>query len=446
MSGSESRSNQVAEIHTLIAKRPMTRFQIQAIAICLTINMLDGFDVLAIAFTGPTISQDWSLSQGALGVALSAGLVGMTLGSLFIGPLADRWGRRPIILVCLVLMSLGMIATGFSRGVGDLAAYRVLTGLGIGGMLASLNTIVAEYASHRRRDLAVSLLQAGYPIGATIGGIIAAYLIESYGWRSVFWAGGGLSLLMIPLVGWQVPESLAFLIQQNNTANLNRINVLLTRLELPRLDEIPPVVETNTRPKSSVQQILGTDSRATTLTLWSAFFLVMFTFYFVLSWTPKLLVDSGLSQAIGISGGVIMNVGGIVGIFLLGLGTSRFGPQRLIGSYMIGTALAMAVFAFLGPQLLLLSIVAVVIGFFLFGAIVGLYVIPPRLYPASVRSTGTGWAIGFGRLGAVSGPYLAGLMRDGGWTVTGVFLFFAVPMLIACFALSRLQLPSDLHD
>ena len=162
-------------IHDTIERRDMTSFQVSAILICLSINMLDGFDVLAIAFTAPAISSDWSLSAGDLGIALSAGLVGMTLGSLFLAPLGDRWGRRPIILGCLIIMSLGMIATGFSRGVPDLSLYRVITGLGIGGMLASLNTIVAEYSSSHRRDLAVSLLQAGYPIGATIGGIAATF-------------------------------------------------------------------------------------------------------------------------------------------------------------------------------------------------------------------------------------------------------------------------------
>ena len=138
-------------IHDTIERRDMTSFQVSAILICLSINMLDGFDVLAIAFTAPAISSDWSLSAGDLGTALSAGLVGMTLGSLFLAPLGDRWGRRPVILGCLIIMSLGMIATGFSRGVPDLSLYRVITGLGIGGMLASLNTIVAEYSSSHRR-------------------------------------------------------------------------------------------------------------------------------------------------------------------------------------------------------------------------------------------------------------------------------------------------------
>ena len=427
-------------IHNAIERRPMTSFQITAIVICLTINMLDGFDVLAIAFTAPAISSDWSLTSGALGIALSSGLVGMTLGSLFLAPLSDRWGRRPVILGCLVIMSIGMIATGFSKGVGDLSMYRVITGLGIGGMLASLNTIVAEYSSGQRRDLSVSLLQAGYPIGATIGGIAATYVILNIGWRYVFIGGGTLSLLMIPLVAWKVPESLDFLLCKRPPESLNRINHLLKKLDVPQLTELPVRQAETESQKTHVQQILGQHIRKTTFSLWIAFFMVMFTFYFVLSWTPKLLVDSGLSQTLGISGGVIMNIGGIAGIFLLGLGTSRFGPQRLIGFYMIATALAMVIFGFIGTQLLLLCLTAIVIGFFLFGSIVGLYVITPRLYDTSIRTTGTGWAIGIGRLGAVLGPYLAGLMREDSWSIVVVFIFFSVPMLIACYALSRLKI------
>lgn len=415
----------------------MTSFQLSAILICLSINMLDGFDVLAIAFTAPAISSDWSLSAGELGIALSAGLVGMTLGSLFIAPLSDRWGRRPVILACLGIMSIGMIATGFSQGVRDLSIYRVITGLGIGGMLASLNTIVAEYSSSKRRDLAVSVLQAGYPIGATIGGIVATYVVLNLGWRAVFVGGGSLSLIMIPLVAWKVPESLDFLLSRRPKGSLDQINRLLGKLNVTHLSKLPEVQAEI--PKTGIQQILGKQIRKTTLALWAAFFMVMFTFYFVLSWTPKLLVDSGLSQAIGISGGVIINIGGIAGILLLGMGTTRFGPQRLIGIYMIATTIAMLVFAFIGTKLILLCLTAIVIGFFLFGSIVGLYVITPRLYDAAVRSTGTGWAIGIGRLGAVLGPYLAGLMREEAWSVSVVFVFFSVPMLIACYSLSRIQ-------
>ena len=428
-------------IRTAIDERPMTPFQIEAILICLAINMLDGFDVLAMAFTAPAISDDWSLSPGALGIALSAGLLGMTLGSLFLAPLSDKWGRRPVILGCLLVMSLGMLATGLSKGVTDLALYRIITGLGIGGMLASLNTIVAEYSSLRRRDLAVSFLQAGYPIGATIGGLIASYVILHLGWRSVFLGGGTLSLLLIPIVAWRVPESLEFLVGNQESASLPRINALLNKLNIPQLTQLPERVKgTVDQAKDRRQQLFGRQIRSTTYHLWLAFFMVMFSFYFVLSWTPQLLVDSGLSQSLGISGGVIINLGGIAGIFLLGLGSARFGIRRLLRSYMFATAASLIVIGFMGTQILFLSVAAIVIGFFLFGSIVGLYVITPKLYDVTVRATGTGWAIGIGRLGAVAGPYVAGLMREASWSIPIVFLFFSIPMLVASYGLKKLKL------
>ena len=418
----------------------MTPFQIEAILICLAINMLDGFDVLAIAFTASAISSDWALSPGALGVALSAGLLGMTLGSLFLAPLSDKWGRRPVILGCLLVMSLGMLATGISKGVTDLAIYRIITGLGIGGMLASLNTIVAEYSSARRRDLAVSFLQAGYPIGATIGGLIASFVILHLGWRAVFLGGGVISLLLIPIVAWRVPESLEFLVSRQHPDSLPRINTLLAKLDLPQLSELPSPSREIKQATANRDQLFGAQICSKTFHLWLAFFMVMFSFYFVLSWTPKLLVDSGLSHSLGISGGVIINLGGIVGIFLLGLGSARFGIQRLVGTYMLATTASMIVSGFIGTQLLFLSLTAVAIGFFLFGSIVGLYVITPRLYEVNVRSTGTGWAIGIGRLGAVAGPYIAGLMREASWSIPIVFLLFSIPMLVAAYALRQLKL------
>ncbi len=422
-----------------IEGREMAPFQSVAVAVCLAINMLDGFDVLAIAFTAPAISDDWALTPGALGVALSAGLLGMTLGSLLIAPLADRLGRRPIILACLVLMSLGMIATGFSRGVADLSVYRIITGLGIGGMLASLNTLVAEYSSATRRDLMVSLLQAGYPIGATVGGIIATFIIAHYGWRYVFIAGGSVSLIMIPAVLWRVPESLDFLVNSQQPDRLSRINSVLRKLNVPILDNLPDGNAGAAENTSARSQLLGRANRATTFSLWTAFFMVMFTFYFVLSWTPKLLVDSGLSKEIGISGGVIMNLGGILGIFLLGFVSAQLGLKRLLTIYMVATSVSMIAFGFVGTHLVTLTLTATVIGFFLFGSIVGLYVVTPKVYPSSVRTTGTGWAIGVGRLGAVLGPYIAGLMRDNTWSTTALFLFFSFPMLVACYALQRIK-------
>ena len=204
-----------------MASGDMTPFQVNAVTICLLINFLDGFDVLAIAFAAPSIAADWSVAPTALGIIFSAGLAGMVVGALFLSPYADRIGRRPLILVCLAIIGAGMLGSAIADNVTQLVVWRLLTGLGVGGMLASLTTMVAEYSSDRRRQLAISVLQSGYPVGAIIAGIVSVWLLDSHGWRSIFVVGGVLSLAMIPLVYWGLPESLQFLLNRQPGEGVN---------------------------------------------------------------------------------------------------------------------------------------------------------------------------------------------------------------------------------
>ena len=172
-----------------IRERPMTPLQVGAVLICILINFIDGFDVLAIAFAAPEISKEWQLQPSTLGVVFSSGLAGMVLGALFLSPVADRFGRRKLILLCLAVISTGMFTSALADDVNSLLLTRLITGLGVGGMLSSLTTMVAEYSSVRRQKLAVSVLQAGYPVGAIIAGFASVLLVSEFGWRSIFWGG-----------------------------------------------------------------------------------------------------------------------------------------------------------------------------------------------------------------------------------------------------------------
>jgi benzoate transport len=411
-------------------ERPMTGFQISAVAICVFLMMIDGFDVLAISFTAPVFAKEWKLGPEQIGLLISAGLAGMTAGSLFIAPLADRLGRRWMILLSLVVVTIGMLAAAFSRSHVELAVIRLFTGLGIGAMLASINTIVAEYSSGKYRPLALGINAAGYPIGATIGGVGAAIIIALAGWRGVFVMGAVVSALAIPLVLWRLPESLAFLFLQRSARQLERINALLQRLGRPALDAVPA---TTKQRSASTKEVIGGRLLAPTLLLWAAFFCVMLAFYFVMNWTPKLLVDAGLSPTQGVSGAVLLNVGGIVGTVLLGAMASRFGIYRLLIAYMVIAALVMPFFGLLGSSssLGVLIAMALVLGYFLFACMGGLYTVIAAIYPTEVRNTGTGFAIGMGRFGAVVGPYLAGWLLGRHWTVPQIYTTFGLALLLA---------------
>lgn len=418
----------------------MSRMQIVAVAVCITLNMLDGFDVLVVAFTASAISADWGLSGAQLGVLLSAGLFGMAGGSLFVAPWADRFGRRAIILFCLGVITVGMFLSALAQDMTQLAALRVLTGLGIGGMLASIGVITAEYSSNKWRSTNVSLQTTGYPVGATIGGAIAAVLIAHYGWRSAFVFGAIASALMFPFVLRYLPESMDFLLARRPPGALERINDLLRRMGRAQIAELPaPAKVIEPQSQNLIGGLFSGHMARSTLLIWSSFFLLMFSFYFVMSWTPRLLVSVGLSAQQGITGGVLLNLGGIFGGSLFAYLASRIALRRLTCIYLGMTAVFVILFGLLATALATAFVIALAIGIFLFGAMAGLYSLAPVLYPASVRTTGMGWAIGIGRIGAILSPMIAGLLVDAHWTTASLYVAFALPLLAAVVSVRLLR-------
>lgn len=417
----------------------MGRLQILTVAICVTINMLDGFDVLVMAFIAPSISQEWELSLIELGGLFSAGLGGMSLGALFLTSIADVYGRKKAILIALVTMSTGMFLSAVTKEYWQLIALRLLTGLGIGLALASLNTLVAEYSSTKRKNLSVAILHSGYPVGAILGGVIAALFIGQFGWMSLFVFGGLLSLVMIPVVIIWLPESLDYLLKVRPKGALHSVNAILIRMKQSEINELPALAVEVPDDAPTVKSLLKKDLIQPTLFLWLAYFMLMASFYFVLSWTPKILIDAGLSMSSGISSGVIMNLGGVIGGLLLGYFSTQFGLKRLTKWVMLLCALSMFAFGYFSENISVLLMIVFFIGFFMVSSMIGLYALAPDIYHTGIRNTGMGWAIGTGRIGAIVGPYVAGLLLESGWSSTNCFFVFLTPMLIAAFAVSHVN-------
>ncbi|WP_199434681.1 MFS transporter [Qaidamihabitans albus] len=428
------------QLRERIDASPMSFFQWSAVGICVLLNVLDGFDVLVMAFTASGVSDEWQISASQLGLLLSAGLVGMALGSMFLAPFADRIGRRAMILICLVVSSGGMFLSAASQDATQLGLTRLLTGVGIGGILASSNVIAAEYANARWRGLAVSLNSTGYAIGATAGGVVAAVLQQDGGWRSVFLFGAIATALLIPAVLWRLPESLDFLLTQRSAGALPRLNRLLASMRQPTVEAMPAVdTPARRRALGKLQHILSPDMRRNTILTWAGFFMIMFGFYFVTSWTPKLLVEAGLSTTEGITGGVLLNLGGIFGTTLLGLLATRFALRNVLVAYTLLTAVLLAAFVPATSGLAAAFGVGVLIGLFINGCIAGLYALTPSIYAPSVRATGVGWAIGIGRIGAILSPVLIGQLLDASWSPTQVYLLVAVIVVLGGAAVRGLR-------
>jgi len=418
----------------LLAQAPLTAYQLAAIGICIGLNMLDGFDILAMSFAASGIKADWHLLDGQLGALLSAGLVGMGLGSLTLGPCADRWGRRTIILLSVALAGLGMLSSAAARGYLDLLVLRFLTGIGIGGTIASVAVVVSEYAPDRWRGTALALYATGYSIGATIGGALAAYAIPHYGWRSAFVIGGTMSLLLLPIAWLRLPESLDFLLTRRPLSALQRVNALLGAMRQPPITAMPEP-DGAQRGHASVRAQLGLLMRVSTLLVWLTFFCTMAGFYFIVSWTPRLLNAAGLSASQGLTGGVLLNLGGIAGCALFAIAAARADTRRLLFGTLIGSALLVAAFGLTISRLEIALWAALLLGIITNAAMAGLYAVGPPLYPTAVRATGMGWAIGIGRFGAILAPFASGTLLDRGWAPAQLYLAFSVPFAAGAVAM-----------
>ena len=437
----------------------MGRMQIAVVAITVALNALDGFDVLSISIAAGTIRDELGIDAGLTGLLLSMELIGMAIGSIFLGRYADKWGRRPMMLACLVMMTAGMFTVttdpGFMAGIlhpimtsipwfsewpvelVHISIWRVITGLGIGGMLASINAVVAEYSNAKKKHMNVALMSIGYPVGAATGGFISAGLIGTYGWESVFLLGFGMTAAMIPIVYFFVPETVAWETRKQKPGSLDRINRTLTKLGKPTISELPNV----TRELSDKTQdsIFSPRLLRTTIILTAAYFFHIMTFYFILKWTGVIVEDRGFlaSQA----GQVLswINVGGATGGALLGFLTLKYDLKRLTMGAMVLSTVFVGVYGNM-TELAQLTLVCFICGFFINAAINGMYAIFAHAYPTQVRSAGTGFAIGLGRGGSILAPIVAGFMFEGGAGVPAVALVMGCGSLLAAVALLFLKL------
>ena len=435
-------SRSVADIRELVARSPMTAHQIAAVALCMGLNMLDGFDVMVMSFTAAGVSAEWQLTGAQLGMLLSSGLVGMALGALFLAPRADRFGRRTVVLGSVLIVSAGMLLSGMAQSYVQLAFLRAFTGLGIGGILASATVLVAEFASDKWRNTASYLYTAGYPIGATAGGAIAALLIGRFGWRAAFDFGGIVSLVMLPIAYFGLPESLDFLITRRPADALRKLNRLLAAMHHAPVEALPTPAAQGTSAqhdagpqRASVGRLFAPPLARSTLLIWIAFFFMMSGYYFVFSWTPKLLTSGGMTAQQGITSGVLLSLGGIAGTVLFAFIARVVEVRWLLAFCLIAAAALMGVFAMVTHDLSLALLTGVALGAMANSAMAGFYALTPALYGVDLRTTGVGWAIGIGRFGAILAPLVTGMLVDRGWHAMQLYFIFAGVFLIAALAL-----------
>ena len=407
-----------------------------AVLVTVGLNALDGFDVLSISFASPGIVRDWAIDKATLGWVLSTELFGMALGSLLLGGVADKIGRRPTILACLVAMALGMFGAAHAHAVAELLPWRLLTGLGIGGTLASINAAAAEVSSRRWRSFALGLMVIGYPLGGTIGGLCVQRLLTEGSWRAVFIAGGWATAAFLPIVWLWVPESVAFLDRRRAPGALERINRILARFGHAAADALSAADVAAER--RSITDVLRPGLLATTALITFGYFAHITSFYFILKWVPKIVVDMGFAPQAAAGVLTWVSLGGAIGGALFGLIATRVPVKALTLFTLLAGALMIAWFGRGAADLASLKTTLAFTGLFTNAAIAGFYLLFAKVFPTHVRATGTGFAIGVGRGGAVIAPVIAGYLFQAGLALSTVALIMACGSVLAAAALLAL--------
>ena len=437
---------------TVMRERRMNLKQYGVVALCVLINMIDGYDILALAQAGSALSRDWGLSDAELGTLLSMNLVGMAVGALGVSPVADQWGRRPAMLICLVFMSIGMSISAVSDGFFTMAAGRLVTGVGIGGMTSTAGTMALEYASQKRREFATATVASAYPVGTIIGAIVAVAVLDSYGWRGIFWFGAGLSAVLLPIAFVWLPESLDFLLTRQPKGALETSNRILRRMDVPEISELPPRPKDSGEGSTAISEIVQPVHRNELIyKLFIAHALNMFAWYFIINWGPPLVAEAGASDELGARYSAWVSYGGIIGGMTSGFLCGTIGVRRMMWATMTALAVLITLFGMFVGNTSALMIIAPLMGAALFGSAVANWLTIAYAFPPHLRATGLGFATTAGRVGSIFGPIVGGALlgtREGtldlGFftaditlTVGSVCLIMAIPAILSALTFNR---------
>jgi len=417
---------------------PMRACQVLVIALCVAVNMLDGFDILALSLISPTLSRQWHLAPQTLGLLFSAGLLGTAVGGFALSPIADILGRRTAILINLVLMSIGMTLSATAGSVAVLAALRFCTGLGVGANAGCVGTLAFEYCPLKARALGLGLVVIGYTVGTLLGGYVAPPLLAGFSWHGILVFGGLCSLVLLALVYLLLPESLDVLAARQGPQALTALNKVLVRLKLPAMDELP--VPVKHAEQGSLLDLLRQPILMRTALMGLAYFLFMVSEYFFLNWNNQLTTNAGFSDADGIFITRLTSLGGLAGGIIVGLLGVRL-PIRLVAALaLLVMGIGIVGFGAAATNLPLAQITATVIGFGIFGAAVAVYATGAITFPAHVRATGMGIVMSAGRVGSIFGPYTAGLLLGMQFNRFAVCTVLAIPVLLSIGAIVKVPL------
>ena len=422
-------------VSDLIDRARLGPTQVLVVALCALCMVVDGFDVQAMGYIAPALVRDWGIQKAELGPVFGAGLLGITIGSLALSFVADLVGRKPVLIAALVFLSICMLATAYATTIGQLLVLRFVTGIAMGAVVPNVMALTGEYSPARIRVTLMMSASSGFILGGALGGGLAAILIPSFGWRSVFFVGAIAPAMLVVAMILALPESLEFLVVRGR--QLETVRSLVRKLD--------PAVEAASYAGFTVGQRGSGRARIAdlfreglglgTILLWIINFMNLLCAYFLANWLPIVINEAGHTASQAVLAGTVFWVGGLAGNLLLGWLVDRRGFGPVLSSTFALASVGIATIGQSQASLVLAFAVIAVTGFCILGAQSGLNALGPTYYPVSVRATGTGWASGIGRLGSVVGPVVGGELMRLSWPTSDLFWLAAIPAGIASLAM-----------
>jgi AAHS family 4-hydroxybenzoate transporter-like MFS transporter len=386
-----------AQAVTASAKYAVDRLHLRVAWLCGVVLFLEGYDIAAVGYAVPSLVDAWRVAPSVFTQALTAGNVGLLLGSVCAGLLGDRLGRKPVLIGCVVAFGMFSLVTAFAGSPLQLSGARFLTGLGLGGGIPLTIALASDFAPPMAQGRLVILMTAGVAIGFTVGGWLASQVVRFLGWPGIFALGGVLPLAIVPLLALRLPESVA--------------------------------LRATTRPQNPVTALFRGGLAASTALLWAMNLLNLLSNFFILLWMPAILHGIGVSPSWAIFGTTMYGLGTILGALLTAPLVDRLGVERVLTWVLAFGALCVLSIGLFDPPFGLFSVIICGAGIGVGGCQPGINSLSGRIYPPMIRSTGAGWALGSGRVGAIAGPLLGGILLAHGWQAREIFIAAAIPAL-----------------
>jgi AAHS family 4-hydroxybenzoate transporter-like MFS transporter len=423
------------DVQAFINAQPLSRYQWRVVILCFLIVFLDGLDTAAMGFIAPALSAEWGINRASLGPVMSAALIGMVFGALGSGPLADRFGRKVVLVAAVFLFGLFSLLSAYSSNIDQLLILRLLTGLGLGAAMPNATTLLSEYTPERLKSLLVTSMFCGFNLGMACGGFVSAKLIPAMGWHSLLMLGGILPLILTVVLMIWLPESARFLVVRNlGVDRIRKVLAPISSQEVNAAKDFSVPEQKTVRSRNVLKVVFSGTYSAGTLLLWLTYFMGLVIVYLLTSWLPTLMRDSGASMEQSAFIGALFQFGGVLSAVGVGWAMDKYNPHKVIGcAYFLAGIFAWLVGQSLGNVAVLATLVLLA-GMCINGAQSAMPSLAARFYPTQGRATGVSWMLGIGRFGAILGAWAGATLLGLGWNFEQVLTALVVPAALAAIA------------